>query len=372
MYSDFQVKDNSVYQLEDDGEVMNNGCVDGSMKEVIEDLVMKLVGSILCAEDAEALHVLTRPGQSWSRKKPSKGSPLTSPFKLRNMAQTVYLLNIVHKLVCANRQVNQRELFYRSLSDLHTPSFQDQNAMNRALATLLDALNCDRHELGIFTTARGLVAADPQTETVCIDSSGEFVCDLSDHADGLPISDQLVGIRAMQTGATCVLIVEKDTVFQSILSSPDFFNKVKCILVTARGYPDNITIRFLKVLRRMLPFRFLYLGDLDPHGVSIAMIYIKALEGGMEWIGLHNEDLACLDHGTVLGMKLRSSDISLLNSLMEKTYVPEYVKTQLAGIEARGLKYEVECLHAVSEGFLASHWLPNKINGTNSEQIVSN
>lgn len=334
------------------------------MEEVIESFVIKLVQGILCADETEALHFLSRSGQSGSRIKPLKGSPLSSPFKLRNMAQSVYLLNTVHKLVFANRQVNQRELFYRSLSDPYTPCFTDQNSMNRALSTLLDALDCDRHELGIFTTARGLVTANPGSETICLDSTGDFICDLADHADGLSISDQLVEIRAIQTEASCVLIVEKDTVFQSLASCCDFFGRVNCILVTARGYPDNITVRFLKVLRRILPLRFLYLGDLDPHGVSIAMIYHKALEGEMEWIGLHNEDVEALEHGRVLGMKLKSSDLSLINTLLEKPCVPEYVKKQLAGMEARGLKYEVECLHSVSESYLATEWLPRKISNS--------
>ena len=372
MYSDFRLEEPPIFQLRAAETLVTDKCEDSAMKEVVETLVVTLVRAILCAEETETLHVLTKSGHSGSRQKPSKGSPLTSPFKLRNMAQTVYLLNTVHKLVSTNRQVNQRELFYRSLSDLHTPCFQDQNAMNRALATLLDALDCDRHELGIFTTARGIVAANPQHPTICLDASGEFICDLSCHPDGLSISDQLVGIRTIQTRASCVVIVEKDTVFQSLVTCPDFFNHVSCVLVTARGYPDNISVRFLQVLRRLLPFPFFYLGDLDPHGVSIAMIYYRALEGRMEWIGLHNADVDALEHGTVLGMKLKSTDTALLNSLLEKPSVPDYVKQELARMEARGLKYEVECLHSVGEQYLASQWLPGKLTSILKQDINSN
>lgn len=326
--------------------------------EAIESVVVRICISIMTSEESIALHDLTR----LHGKRTAKTCPLASPFKLKQLAQTVYLLNVIHRLCSENRCVNQRELFYRSLSDSIAPCFIDQNAMNRALFCLLNSIGCDRHELGIFTTARGLVAACPDTQTLCLDSNSEFIADLSDHPDGMSICENLVGISTLQTSADFILIVEKDTVFQSLLSSENFFQYNACILVTARGYPDNITIRFLKRLQQVLNDKvpFLYLGDLDPHGISIALVYNRALNGAINWIGLHHSDISSLDHQRVLGIKMKPSDMALLNSLIEQPTTPANFRSELAKIESVGMKYEIECLHSVSEQYIATTWLPRK------------
>ena len=325
---------------------------------LLESLIVKICLSILAIEDTSSLHALTRIHGNRSRV-----SPLSSPYKIKQLSQTVYLLNLVHRLSVENRQVNQRELFYRSLSDHIAPSFVDQSAMNRALFCLLNAVGCDRHELGIFTTARGIAAADPHTQTILLDAQAEFIADISDHTEGISISDSLVNVCTIQTTAQYILIVEKETVFRSLLNSTGFFEINKCVLITARGYPDNITKRFLKQVRRVVSpnLPLVYLGDLDPHGISIALAYNKAIEGDMKWIGIHHEDVNRLDHCRVVGMKLKACDSALLNALIENPETPDDFKIELGRLEMRGLKYEVECLHSVGEDFLASQWLPEKV-----------
>lgn len=350
----------TVYHLVQSG-IADAGNAPNASLSALESLIVKLCISITASEQsAGSLTALTH---LTGKRSNLKGTILSSPIKLKQLAQTVYLLNMIHRLYVENRQVNQREMFYRSLSDPLSPSFPDQASMNRALFCVMNAIGCDRHELGIFTTARGLVAADPDEETLCLDSRSEFIADVSDHADGMAICESLVDICTIQTSARFILIVEKDTVFQSLLSSDSFFEHNPCILVTARGYPDNITIRFLQKLGQILDGRipFVYLGDLDPHGVSIALVYNRALKNCMHWIGLHYSDIAVLDHQRVLGIKLKPCDIALLNGLMEQPATPSNYKTELAKIESIGMKYEVECLHSVGENYISTTWLPSKV-----------
>jgi DNA topoisomerase VI subunit A len=345
----------NVYHIRDDDPPRENSV---SSIDNLEALILRICLSILTSEDTSSLHVLTR---ACSGK--AKSSPLSSPFKLRQLSQTVHLLNMIHRLCIEGRQVNQRELFYRSLGDASAPSFSDQPAMNRALACVLSAVGCARHELGIFTTARGLIAADHREETLCLDSNAEFLVDVSDHPEGLSISESLVDVCTLQTTAKFVLIVEKETVFQSLVTCEDFFLKNSCILVTGRGYPDNITIRLLSKLKRIFPvsFPFLYLGDLDPHGLSICLTYRKSLGDDLQWIGVNHQDLSNLDHYRVMGIRMKSCDVSLVNSLIENSSTPDEFKSELALLETRGEKYEVECLHSVGENYLATEWLPNKV-----------
>jgi meiotic recombination protein SPO11 len=227
----------------------------------------------------------------------------------------------------------------------------------------MDALGCERHELGVFTTARGLVCADLSTETICLDEHGDFIADLSGHPDGLALSETLTSIHTLQSSAACILIVEKDTVFQALIRAHNFFEYVPCILVTARGYPDTITIRFLQRIRQLVGgsgFPIYYLGDLDPHGVSIFLTYNRSLSGDVKWIGLHFSDIELHFH-QLLGIKMKACDYALLNNLIASPEIPQYVKAELCRIEKRGLKYEVECMHAIGETHLAIEWLPNKI-----------
>lgn len=72
-----------------------------------------------------------------------------------------------------------------------------------------------------------------------------------------------------------VLIIEKETIFYNLLSqnfcerNPDYF------IVTARGYGDYITKKFLKNLLTKLPHLiFFYLGDFDYHGQKIYIDYL--------------------------------------------------------------------------------------------------
>lgn len=341
---------------------------DCDILELLESLCFRICFSVLTSPDTASLGDMVSCSRGAVVKNaPGKKSisPFSSPVKLRILSQTVYLMNIIHRMVCEDRKVTQRELFYRSLSDNHGPGFPEQASLNKALISLTDALGCDRHELGVFTTARGLVAGDPSQQTLCLDEMGEFVADLSAHQEGLNISESIAsGVHTIATSAKLVLIVEKDTVFQSLVNCSGFFESVSCILVTARGYPDNATVRFLQRLSRLLAGKlpFLYLGDLDPHGISIFMTYYRTVGSWIEWLGLKHEDLDLLDNQSSLGLKLKATDCSLLNSLIEKDSTPDYVKIELARIERRGLKYEVECLHSAGEFFLAQRWLPLKLS----------
>ena len=325
---------------------------------LLEQVLVKLIAAILSSGDVSQI------SQMVSRSSSSVKSPFGSPGRLRTLSQTVYLLNTVHRLVAESRQVTQRELFYRSLSEVHAPRFADQTVLNRALLSLMDTVGCDRHSLGVFTTARGLVASDPRFETLCLDEFSEFLADISDHPDGLSISESLTSMRTLQTEAEWILVVEKDTVFQSLLACGEFFQHNPCILVTARGFPDNITIRFLQrlvaVTAGTLPL--LYLGDLDPHGICIFLTFRKAVPC-MRWIGLRFADVMNLDLHALMGIKLKPADVALLNGLLENPATPECVKEDLCKMEARGLKFEVECLHSAGEYHLAKRWLPSKVVG---------
>ncbi|VDP99995.1 unnamed protein product [Trichobilharzia regenti] len=70
------------------------------------------------------------------------------------------------------------------------------------------------------------------------------------------------------------MIIEKDTIFQKLLNE-NFYEKFKpCLLVTAKGYPDLLTRKFLAQLTHIysrMPIIGIF--DADPHGMNDLIIY---------------------------------------------------------------------------------------------------
>lgn len=70
---------------------------------------------------------------------------------------------------------------------------------------------------------------------------------------------------------TKVVVVEKDTVFQRLITMPEVEAHIMC--VTAKGYPDFNTRRFLLNLQSEGK-ELVYVGDADPCGAEIYFQYV--------------------------------------------------------------------------------------------------
>lgn len=112
----------------------------------------------------------------------------------------------------------------------------------------------------------------------------------------LPTTLELVG------GASTLVIVEKDSVFQRLVDT-DAVRRLPCVLVTGRGVPDVATRCFVKLATLLYPsLRVAALVDFNPAGVVIALQYragpaTRSAVGSaatavahLEWLGLHADD----------------------------------------------------------------------------------
>jgi meiotic recombination protein SPO11 len=113
-------------------------------------------------------------------------------------------------------------------------------------------------------------------------------------------------------GIHTVLVIEKATVFQRLLSSK-FVEKSQntVTLITGGGYPDLPTRRFV-ALCHVAGFRIIGIADCDPFGIEIMMTYkwgslAHAREkgslaaSGMEWVGLKPQDLGDSEDSMTFG-----------------------------------------------------------------------
>ena len=89
-----------------------------------------------------------------------------------------------------------------------------------------------------MATSKGLVVGD-----LVYTNSEDVVVDCRLAVGGETIPQDVAGITDINTGASYILVVEKDAVFQRLLEEGILFNETlgKIILITGKGMPDIAT-----------------------------------------------------------------------------------------------------------------------------------
>lgn len=274
----------------------------------------------------------------------------------------------------------KRELHY---SD--TTLFPDVPSVDRTLLDLVCLFNVSRFSLNVMASSKGLfyspcrlldllgnpISLDYRTSSITTDF---YLCDF---------------FVELNKPVCIVLVLEKDTCFQNLVTSELFMSVFKdyVIIVTARGYPDYMTRLFLnKLVSACESIRHLiYLGDWDCYGIEIFLTYVvgtsqSAFENeqlslqGLKWIGLlHNQispdDLIPIDSQrkqtkynteildenpntnprleTLLNHEYFNIDSWLKSSNKQKeTHIQNalVLKQELSIMAKTGLKAEIECL----------------------------
>jgi meiotic recombination protein SPO11 len=176
----------------------------------------------------------------------------------KSFAVLVVVMCEVYKVLSRGTTCTKREIFYRDVE-----LFKTQEKVNKAVNDLSSLLNVQEFELGVTSSSKGLVAGD-----LTIIVGDEHI----DCSTPRAVPQNPSAITAIETEAKFVLVVEKDTVFQRLVTD-EIFNRSadKPILVTGKGYPDINTRMLLKKLSVKLPIYVIV--DADPHGVEILFTY---------------------------------------------------------------------------------------------------
>lgn len=274
-------------------------------------------------------------------------NPLTSAQRI---ARILSVLNVIHEMLVQNRTATQREIFYRLKSDEDSSSgFQTQIQLNKVVEDIVLLLRVPRSLLGIFTTEKGLIAGKK------LKFSGKTSQEASRR--GLGISEDLLkkSCNIDLGDADFILVVEKDTVFYSLLDA-GVCEKHNIVLLTAKGYPDVLTRKLLNKIESLyVNLPILYLGDCDPHGLHIFLTYCEHVKS-LHTIGIHVLDVVCVpanfsgEDGAMrqfASLALTEKDNKMLERL--KTHEGVLKKKELLIEVDRmlkgGRKYEVEALH---------------------------
>eukprot|EP00887_Chlorella_sp_A99_P006367 scaffold3.g6367.t1 len=217
------------------------------------------------------------------------------PESADQVARIFLVLDCCHELLLEGTQATQREVYYRLKTEECVRGMRD---VAEAVQDCVCLLRVPRSHLGICASSKGLVAG----RLVIHDRRSGTEVDCSAAAEGHPISGDITQLSQLcfQTDASCVLVVEKDAVFQAgpgprrtckqgccplappppapsppqrLLEArlPDL---TRCVLATGKGVPDLATRALLARLVAAFPQLPLYaLVDWNPHGVNIATIY---------------------------------------------------------------------------------------------------
>lgn len=332
-------------------------------------------------------------------------------YKMVGLQSQAFMLHVIAKvvrLISTNSFMSKRELYYRSmdfckrlknLSQSQTLPQSQSNQTQESLgiqsqplsgiesngkttyyrAVKLDdtiddlccLLGCSRIHLHIVSQAKGLVFGN----LVFTLENGEKFDALSKKT-GLIIPSSQNSIVHIEAKANFVLIVEKDSVFQKMLNLEEklkFLERYKCILFTAKGFPDIDSRAFIKFLWTKQKIPILIMTDADPFGVDIMCCYkygsySTAFDSSnlavpqIKWLGLLPSDIQRLSLKEEKTMPLTTNDEKRLNGLINRPYFKreQSYLHQINLLRELGRKAELEALDFCEE-YLVKTYLPNKL-----------
>lgn len=280
------------------------------------------------------------------------------------------LLHVVAKvlvLIQHDRYMSLRELYYRSTEICQRNPFKLSNVLD----DLCCLLGCSRSHLRILTQSKGIVYGDLKFK---LKNGEEFDC--SKQREGTALPTPQFPIVEISSNANFILILEKDSVLQRILSqeaSTKFLEEYKVIIFTAKGYPDINSRAFLNFLWTRLKIPMFALTDADPHGMEIVCCYkfgcyTTASEAPylalpqIRWLGLLPSDVEKHNLPRSKTMRLSIYDSQKMQSLHKRPYLqkrPEWIH-QLNILQDMNRKAELEAIDTNGE-YLVKTYLPNKL-----------
>ncbi|KAL2262512.1 hypothetical protein VTK26DRAFT_1092 [Humicola hyalothermophila] len=205
------------------------------------------------------------------------------------------IIELAHEALLSGNVITKRSIYYQS-PDL----FKSQNVVDDMVDNLAFTLGLGREDLNIVAAAKGLIAG---TVDLTLHDGSVYSCETqSDTGTLLPSINSIQKIYFRS--ARWALVIEKEATFRTLAAAKYFCNSNAGdgILLTAKGYPDLATRRFLCTLHANKPEMSLFaLVDFDPHGVAIMRTYKygshrlnheeDATTPGLRWLGIRSDDI---------------------------------------------------------------------------------
>lgn len=286
----------------------------------------------------------------------------------KNIKRCLYYLTLLKEVQLAIDSdviIEKREIYYNNVK-----LFKNIDVVHRSIQEITFLLGIPRHMLNIQSSAIGLYSGKIQFEKYYTDNSHScflkkndpvfplieknmstqttqhlsinpyiqaFVPTQSLHFISpenqdksqfndldIPISSGLIHQRLAPINfqASFLLVVEKETVYHHLLQHGFHYFFPRAIILTGKGYPDYLTKRFIqKIIKLKSNLACFYLGDLDPHGISILLDYLFGSEMSvyenlfctvLHPLGVFNDDVV----GMTGGIALDIEDINKIHQIL--------------------------------------------------------
>ncbi|XP_034654942.1 meiotic recombination protein W68 [Drosophila subobscura] len=319
------------------------------MSEDVEGIVVRLLASLVLHGDAT--FKVPRNENKYRR------VSYNNRRSRHRFCLVVYMLAKIHRL-----QVNGGSYTVRGLYYGDTQLIRTQLHISAARLDVCRMLNTSPTRLGVLSASKGLVAGNIRM----LMTNGDVLdCGVYSGAITLPTNTEQV--ERIVTQADHVLVVEKESVFESLLAR-DVFNTFgrRFILLTGKGYPDCSTRRILHRLSVECHLPAYILVDADPFGIEIMLVYRLGSQSmsftsgelatpTLRWIGLHPSEIPTLSSGAVA---LSSRDNKKIDDILARDHIGAGVRQELLSLQQIQQKAEVESVI----DFLSTDYIPNKIN----------
>lgn len=168
----------------------------------------------------------------------------------------------------------------------------------------------DRQALNVAAAAKGLVAG-----AFTANRRDGSIIDFTIEAEGVLVPNP-TGIESIQlTDVRWILVIEKEATFRTLATSKYWNSSLagSGIIITAKGYPDIQTRRFLHLLSTTgTSIAILALVDYDPDGLGILSTYKHGsmnlahekdvIVPSIKWLGVRSSDFLKESGGEVAGL----------------------------------------------------------------------
>nr|SVE93755.1 EOG090X09ZG [Scapholeberis mucronata] len=288
------------------------------------------------------------------------------PTQRRKCLLLFHLLAKSHALLRTNASSTKRDIYYEDVS-----LWGNQAALDNLVTQLTRLVGLPRRCLNIGATSKGLVAGS----LTFLDANGRVIqCQTP---NGVLIPNDVEKLSQFRSNAHLILVVEKDSTFQKLIDDRVERSIGDCILITAKGYPDVNTRRFLRRLWDELQLPPLALVDADPHGISIHCVYrfgsqvkrttlekkTSLTTPQLRYIGLQPTDIESLQIPDVAKLPLTARDRCLIDRMVNRPPMKAnpLLCDQLMKLRQLDCKVEIQGLTKIHPQFLSRSYLPAKI-----------
>ena len=273
------------------------------------------------------------------------------------------VLQLIYDVVRKGIHVTKRDLFYTDVK-----LFVKQGETDDILDDVAATLGSTRTSLHVVASDKGIVVGRVQFR-----DDGDLIDCTRMGGGGKAIPPFIDKITDIQSDAEFILLVEKEAAFMRI-AEDRFYNKYRCIVITAKGQPDVATRLFLSKLKRQLKIPVLGLVDSDPYGLKILSVYMSGSKNmsydsahlttpDIKWLGVRPSDLKRYKIPEQCRLPMTANDIKTGQELLEEDFIkanPAWVK-ELEMMVATKEKAEIQALSSFDFQYLTKVFLPQKI-----------